>query len=177
MADFIQALDPSKLVLVGSAMSFVTSVFVAPVYNLPIFLFGMLAQESPDALQSLKAFTFMLGGSIFFDVIWLSNNSQNWFIKTITILILILKLPTVLAFATALRQRGASFSGLGVRGNDLSGATVWSMPGGFTSFGGGGRDGYQNVEDPAEGPKPLSVPPQPAQPVPAPAAPGAYQTV
>ena len=84
----------------------------------------------------------MLGGSILYDVIWLSNNSQNWFIRTVTVLILLLKVrspphshfgyvsktrcaqfPTVLAFATALRQRGASFSGLGIRGNDLSGAT------------------------------------------------------
>ena len=52
------------------------------------------------------------------------------------------------------------------------------MPGGFTSSFGGGRDGYQNVEDPVDGPKPLSVPPtQSAQPATAPAAPGAYQTV
>ena len=36
-------------------MSFVTSAFTAPAYNLPIFLFGMLAQESQEALQSLQA--------------------------------------------------------------------------------------------------------------------------
>ena len=56
---------------------------------------------------------------------------------------------------------------------------VWSMPGGFTSnF--SGRDGYQNVEDPAPAPKPsLSVPPPqpPPQPAPPQTAPGAYQNV
>ena len=36
-------------------MSFVTSAFNAPVYNLPIFLFGVLAQESSEAIQSLQA--------------------------------------------------------------------------------------------------------------------------
>ena len=36
-------------------MSFVTSAFSAPVYNLPIFLFGMLAHESQEAVQSLQA--------------------------------------------------------------------------------------------------------------------------
>ncbi|KAI0801264.1 hypothetical protein C8Q74DRAFT_479854 [Fomes fomentarius] len=195
MADFVQALDPSKLVLVGTALSFATSAFVAPAYNLPIFLFGVLAQESSEAIQSLQAFTAVLAASILYDVIFLANNTQHWFIKLLNILLLILKLPTVAAFATALRQRGGSFSGLNIRGNDLSGPTgefgtlvrpndpelpvpVWSMPGGFTSsFGSSGRDGYQNVEDPAEGPKPLSVPPShPAQPAPQ-TAPGAYQNV
>ncbi|KAH9944383.1 uncharacterized protein BXZ73DRAFT_96871 [Epithele typhae] len=181
MADFIQALDPSKLVLAGTTLSFVTSAFHAPVYNLPIFLFGMLAQESQDAIQSLRAFTMLLTGSVVYDIIWMSRNSQNWFVKLVTILILIVKLPTALAFATALQQRGSSFPGLGIRGNDLSGPTVWSMPGGFTSnF--GGRDGYQNVDEPAPGPKPLSVPPSQPQPPSAPPqappqAPGAYQNV
>ncbi|EJF66697.1 hypothetical protein BD309DRAFT_854155 [Dichomitus squalens] len=123
MADFIQALDPSKLAIVGTAMSFVTSAFVAPVYNLPIFLFGVLSQESSEAIQSLRAFTFLLGGSILYDIIWMSNNSQHWFVRLLTVLLLILKLPTIFAFATALRQRGGSFSGLNIRGNDLSGAT------------------------------------------------------
>ena len=36
------------------AMSFVTTVFSAPVYNFPIFLFGVLAQEASEAIQSLQ---------------------------------------------------------------------------------------------------------------------------
>lgn len=36
------------------ALSFVTSAFDAPVYNLPIFLFGTYAQESAEAVQSLQ---------------------------------------------------------------------------------------------------------------------------
>ncbi|KAI0669900.1 hypothetical protein C8Q78DRAFT_1079809 [Trametes maxima] len=176
MADFVQALDPSKLVLVGTALSFVTSAFSAPVYNLPIFLFGTYAQEAPEAVQSLKTFTFLLAGSMFYDIVWMFNNSQHWFTKLLTILLLILKIPTAFSFVTALQQRGTQFSGLGIRGSDLSGATVWSMPGGFTS---GGREGYQNVDSPTNGPKPLSVPPtQPVQPPqPAPSNPSAYQTV
>ena len=35
----------------------------------------------------------------------------------------LLQVPTVLAFTASLRQRGAQFAGLGIRGNDLSGAT------------------------------------------------------
>ncbi|KAI0756988.1 hypothetical protein C8Q80DRAFT_70131 [Daedaleopsis nitida] len=181
MADFIQGLDPSKLVLVGAALSFVASASVAPAYNLPIFLFGLIAQESQDALLSLKVFTGMLTASILYDIIWMFNgHRQHWLITLLLVLILLLKFPTALSFVTALRQRGASFSGLNIRGNDLGGPTVWSMPGGFSTSFGGGRDGYQNVEDPPEGPRPLSVPPsQPphAQPVPTPApVPGTYQS-
>ncbi|OBZ79775.1 hypothetical protein A0H81_01132 [Grifola frondosa] len=176
MADFIQALDPSKLVLIETVLSFATSAFDAPVYNLPIFLFGIYAQENSEAIQSLKAFTGLVGGSLIYDIIWMAKHEQNWFVRMLTIMILILKVPTALAFVTALHQRGAQFSGLGFRGNDLSGATVWSMPGGFTSpLGGGARNGYQTVNDPVEPPKPTGGAPPTvnAQPT----APGAYQSV
>ncbi|CDO71564.1 hypothetical protein BN946_scf184911.g34 [Trametes cinnabarina] len=176
MADFIQALDPSKLVIAGTALSFITSGFSAPSYNLPIFLFGIYVQEASEAVQSMRAFTFLLGGSMFYDIIWMFSNTQHWFIKFLSILLLLLKIPTTFAFVTAFQQRGGQFSGLGFRGNDLSGATVWSMPGGFTS---GGRDGYQNVDSPVDAPKPLSVPPAPPAPpaAAAPSNPGAYQSV
>lgn len=48
------------------------------------------------------------------------------------------------------------------------------MPGGFTS--GGGRDGYQSVDDPAEVQPALPKRGPPAPPTPQPA-PGAYQSV
>ncbi|KIP11954.1 hypothetical protein PHLGIDRAFT_98655 [Phlebiopsis gigantea 11061_1 CR5-6] len=183
MADFLQALDPSKLVLVEAVLSFATSAFAAPVYNLPIFLFGTLAQESAEAIQSLQAFTFLVSASIVYDIIWLAKNEQSWFIRLLTILILILKVPTALAFAFSLRQRGAQFAGLpggfNIRGTSLPGATVWSMPGGFTSSG-AGAGGYQSVDDPEPTPTPYSaaapVSKQPANNQ-APSAPGAYHSV
>ncbi|GJE86116.1 hypothetical protein PsYK624_021960 [Phanerochaete sordida] len=174
MADFIQALDPAKLVLVGTCLSFATSAFAAPSYNLPIFLFGHIAQESSEAIQSLQLFTALLTASGIYDIVWLARNEQNWFMRLLTILILILKVPTALAFATSLRQRGAQFGGLGIRANDLAGATVWSMPGGFTS--GGGSGGYQSVDDPEPTPTPRAAAPPPANHQQQ-SAPGAYQSV
>ncbi|KAI0814957.1 hypothetical protein BC629DRAFT_826329 [Irpex lacteus] len=139
MADFIQALDPAKLVLVETALSFATSAFAAPVYNLPIFLFGTYAQEASEAIQSLQTFTILVAASALYDIIWLARHEQNWLIRILSILILILKVrsyymhvihhltstqaPTVLAFAAALRQRGTQFSGLSFTGNNLNGAT------------------------------------------------------
>ncbi|KIK70997.1 hypothetical protein GYMLUDRAFT_33101 [Collybiopsis luxurians FD-317 M1] len=163
-------LDPSKLVLFTTAFSFILSGFAVPPYNLPVFLFGVYAQENAEAFLSLQVFTALLGASFFYDVVWMIRNDQHGFVKFLSILLLIFKIPTFFAFAVAARQRGAQFGGLGVRGNDFSGPTVWSMPGGFTS----GRDGYQNVDDevPAQ-PAPAAAPPPP----PAPTAPAAYQTV
>ncbi|KZP31341.1 hypothetical protein FIBSPDRAFT_1037785 [Athelia psychrophila] len=180
MAEFLQQLDPSKLVIVGSALSLVTSAFTAPSYNLPIFLFGTYVSEATEAAQSLQTFVAATAASMVLDIIFLSRNEQNWFIKLITIVILILKLPTFLVFGQALRQRGPGLGGLGINAGDLSGPTVWSMPGGFTS---GGREGYQNVdEEPqARAPPPRSAAPRSTAPPPAPAsdhsAPGAYQSV
>jgi len=67
--DFIQGLDPSKLVFGGvvsdpafyiplswfsQALSFLLSLSSAPQYNLAIYLFGTYAQEQNEAIQSLK---------------------------------------------------------------------------------------------------------------------------
>ncbi|KAF9652021.1 hypothetical protein BDM02DRAFT_3061464, partial [Thelephora ganbajun] len=123
MADFIQTLDPSKLVFFGTVLSAVIAPFTSPAYNLPIFLFGTLVQEVSDVPQSLRSFVALLGGSIVLDIIWLTQNSQGAFTRAITIIILISKVPTWLAFANGLRQAGGSFGGLNIGGRDLGGAT------------------------------------------------------
>ncbi|KAG0708850.1 hypothetical protein DFH29DRAFT_344326 [Suillus ampliporus] len=166
MADFIQALDPAKLLLAETALAFIISPFTVPAYNLPIFLFGSYVQESSDAAQSLTLFAGLLSGSIFYDVLWMFNNEQGGFLRFLTIILFLLKIPTAGAFLIAMRQRGGQFPGIGT---DINGPTVWSMPGGFTS---GSRDGYQTVADDTPRPsKAASVPaPQPAS------QPGAYQS-
>jgi len=182
MAEWLQQLDPSKLVLGETVLAFAISPFTSPSYNLPIFLFGMYAQENTESIQSLQTFTGLVGVSVVFDIIYMAQNQQNWFSRMITIFILILKLPTFFAFALALRQRGSQFAGLGIRGADLGGPTVWSMPGGFTS--GGDHQGYQTVdEEPIQTPKGPTSQGRPQGPPPAPGAqpsapaPGIYQSV
>ncbi|KAJ3800729.1 hypothetical protein GGU11DRAFT_772197 [Lentinula aff. detonsa] len=171
--DFLQGLDPSKLALFGAGFSFFLSGFSAPPYNLPIFLFGIYAQENADsAFLSLQTFTGLLGASVFYDIVWMAKNEQGGFTKFLSILLLLVKIPTFLAFGLAARQRGVQFSGLGIRGNDISGPTVWAMPGGFSS-----TAGYQNVDDetpPQPAPRPAAPP---SGPPPAQTAPGAYQSV
>ncbi|KAG2366521.1 hypothetical protein BDR07DRAFT_1274314 [Suillus spraguei] len=170
MADFIQALDPAKLLFAETALAFIISPFTVPAYNLPIFLFGSYVQESSDAVQSLSLFAGLLPMSIFYDVLWMIRNEQGGFLRFLTIILLLLKIPTTGAFLIAMRQRGGQFPGLGL-GTDINGPTVWSMPGGFTS---GGRDGYQTVDDdtPRAPSKVSSAPaPQPASQS------GAYQSV
>jgi len=175
MADFVQGLDPSKLVFFGTVLSAVIAPFSSPSYNLPIFLFGTLVQEVPDAPQSLRSFIALLGASVVFDIIWLARNQQGVLTRILTIVLLISKVPIWLAFANGLRQAGGSFGGLNIGSRDLGGATVWSMPGGFTST----ASGYQPVDEPAQ-PQNVSRPPVPA-PAPAPtqsqAQSGTYQSV
>ncbi|EIN13739.1 hypothetical protein PUNSTDRAFT_29854, partial [Punctularia strigosozonata HHB-11173 SS5] len=104
--DFVQNLDPSKLVLVETALSFLISPFASAPYNLPIFLFGTYAQENAEAAQSLRTFLGLVGGSALFDIIWMTRTSQSFLIKTVQIIVLVLKFPLFLTFASALRQRG-----------------------------------------------------------------------
>ncbi|KAI9460573.1 hypothetical protein BJY52DRAFT_1262426 [Lactarius psammicola] len=163
MADFVQGLDASKLILAEAALSFVVSPFSAPAYNLPIFLFGLYVQGSQDATPiSLQVFSGFLGASAVFDIIWFTQNSQTVLIKLISILILILKGPTFFAFAGTLNSRGVS--GINLGGGEFGGTT------GFTS---GGREGYQTVESEIQRPAASSHPPTGNPP----SAPGAYQSV
>ncbi|KAF7320334.1 hypothetical protein MKEN_00818200 [Mycena kentingensis (nom. inval.)] len=174
--DAVQNLDPHKLILGLTALSFVLSPFSSPPYNLPISLFGVIVQslENTDG-QALQIFCALLGGSVVFDLVWVFSAQQSWFIRLLTILLLLLKIPTFFTFGAALRQRGGQFTGLNIRGGDLGGATVWdSMPGGF---GGGGHSGYQNLDDPVPSmPVAQPAPQQPQPPAPAAAA-QPYQTV
>ncbi|KAH7930978.1 hypothetical protein BV22DRAFT_999261 [Leucogyrophana mollusca] len=191
MADFVQGLDPGKLVFAETVLSFVVCPFTVPAYNLPIFLFGTYVHESSDAVQSLKTFTGILSVSVIYDIIWMAQNTQNGLLRMFSLIILLLKLPTTAAFLLALRQRGSQFPGLGT---DISGPTgmtycavikhtlthshhlVWSMPGGFTST---GREGYQTVDDEPRAPPP-QVKVHAAPPPPPPTGgtqPGAYQSV
>jgi len=168
MADFAQNLDASKLIFVEAVLSFVISPFTSAPYNLPIFLFGLYVQESQEVLpRSLQAFSGFLGASLLFDIIWLIQNHQNAVIRLISVLILLLKGPTFIAFAGTLSSRGVS--GINISGADFGSTTVWAMPGGFSSS---GREGYQTVESenerPVAGHPPAGNPPPP---------PGAYQAV
>jgi hypothetical protein len=139
--DFVQNLDPSKLALAATGLSFVLALGACPPYNLPILLFGCYAQENNAAVQSLQTFTTLLGVSFIFDIVWIIKNDQHGLFKFLSILLLLLKIPTFFAFLMSLRQRGGN---LGLSFADSTGPTVWSMPGGFTSS---EREGYQTVAD------------------------------
>ncbi|XP_006454347.1 hypothetical protein AGABI2DRAFT_60230, partial [Agaricus bisporus var. bisporus H97] len=104
--DFVQGLDPSKLVLGGVGLSFFLSLFSSPPYNLPIYLFGVYAQEQTEAIQSQQIFTGLLGASACFDVIWMIRNEQNGFTKFMTVVLALYKIPTFLSFLLVMRQRG-----------------------------------------------------------------------
>jgi hypothetical protein len=74
-----------------------------------MFLFGTYAQESGEGSQSLQVvsirtyscrmlvlttvsqFTTMVGISFIFDIIWMARNSQIWFARLLTIVILLVK--------------------------------------------------------------------------------------
>ncbi|KAF8745563.1 hypothetical protein AX14_006885 [Amanita brunnescens Koide BX004] len=140
--DFVQRLDASKLLLAETLLSFGLSLFSSPPYNLPIFLFGTYVQENADAIQSLQTFTALLGASVLFDLVWIFKNEQSGLIRLMTIILTLLKIPTAFVFVNTVRERHLHTVGFG--GFDSAGATVWSMPGGFTS---NERSGYQTVDD------------------------------
>ncbi|KAK2461910.1 hypothetical protein APHAL10511_006373 [Amanita phalloides] len=169
--DFIQRLDPSKLIFVETLLSFGLSLFSSPPYNFPLFLFGTYIQDNSDAVLSLQMFTTLLGASILFDAIWILNHDQSGIIRFITAILMLLKMPTFIVFIAVARDRQAHTNGFGRL--DSTGATVWSMPGGFTSS---EREGYQPVdEERAHGNNPVKPTSTPIVHTTAQPPPGAYQ--
>jgi len=151
--EYIQTLDPIRLVLAGTALSFITAGFGDMTVNFPLYLGGygfLLVGQQVEGADALQTLLILLASSTIFDIVHLTIH-LNWFLRLLNVLQLILKVPTCLSLAVALRSKG----NLGIRGSDLSGPTVWSMPGGFTSA---GREGYQEVDDeaPAPAPKPAA---------------------
>jgi len=163
MADFIENMDSKLLLYVGSGISFINSAFTSPVYNFPLYLFSIYAYERENSNDSLRYATGMLGVSMILDFIWLLITSgQKGFNKAFSIILLILKAPTVLALLNLLRTRGAGFN-LGEAGSLSAGNTIWSMPGGFGSSGGYQAVGGDRDEDLEHG-RPVPPPRQAAPP-------------
>ncbi|KZO93551.1 hypothetical protein CALVIDRAFT_540001 [Calocera viscosa TUFC12733] len=185
------ALDVRALLQVQAALSFATAAFHNPSYNLALFLFGVYAVDQTTLNEPLRLFAGMLAVSLVWDLIWMIRNSQAILVRLISILILILKVPTLSTTVASLRQRGdylASRLGTG----DLGGSTIWTMPGGFTR-----QAGYDSLDsgeaagpyaDTSAGPADVSripqvvnaprpPPPQSRPQPPSGAAPGAYESV
>ncbi|KAF8604969.1 hypothetical protein BDV93DRAFT_521861 [Ceratobasidium sp. AG-I] len=147
----LQQLDPNSLVFALTTLSFITSPFKAPHYNLPVNLFGLYALDKTESNEPLRLYTGMTGVSIIFDIVYMWRHEQNGFIKFLTIILTVAKVPTFLIMLQTLKARGdqyASSIGAGVGG--FQSQTVWSMPGGYR------QSGYETVGDDLEG----GVPPQ-----------------
>ncbi|CAE6422354.1 unnamed protein product [Rhizoctonia solani] len=131
----LQQLDPNSMVLALTTLSFVTSPFRSPRYNLPISLFGIYALDKTESNEPLRLFTAMEGISVVFDIVYMWRHDQNGFIKLLTMVLTLGKIPTFLVLLQTLKARGDQFA------HSVSGAagfqsqTVWSMPGGFRQSG------------------------------------------
>ncbi|KZT52403.1 hypothetical protein CALCODRAFT_415213, partial [Calocera cornea HHB12733] len=103
-------------------LSFLTAAWHSPPYNLALFLFGLYAVDQTNVNEPLRLFAGMLALSLVWDLVWMIRHSQGILIRLISILILILKVPTLSTTVASLRQRGdylASRLGTG----DLGGST------------------------------------------------------
>ncbi|KAG8994647.1 hypothetical protein FRB90_000371 [Tulasnella sp. 427] len=157
------ALDVSALVLIQTSLAFITAPFTSPTYNFPLFLFGVYASENKESNEPLRLFSALVGLSVLFDFIWLLRHDYNGLIGFVVVIAMIGKIPTFYSILIALRHRGLAFGSVLGRGGDdpIAGNanTVWAMPGGF----GGGKPGYQNIDQDLE-----TAPGAPSQPPPPP---------
>ncbi|KAG8930254.1 hypothetical protein FRC03_008768 [Tulasnella sp. 419] len=166
MSNPFQNLDSASLILVQTSFAFIVSPFTAPVYNLPLFLFGFYAVDKTDSNDPLRLFSGLLGLSVLFDVIWLMRQDHHALIGFLIVVNMLIKIPTFLSLLAALRHRGDSLGSFGRgEGGSLGGNTVWSMPGAFSA----NKPGYQNIEDdleegaqPATSTRPTAPPPGPS---------------
>ncbi|KAF9974402.1 hypothetical protein BGZ73_002200 [Actinomortierella ambigua] len=103
-----------------------------PVYNLPLFLFGLYAYQNRDSIDPLKQFSMFTALSIILDITWLLLNELSLG-YVLTIVSLILKPLTLVSVFHLLKLRREPFG------------TNWSSLG---PYGGDGYGRYQSLGDP-----------------------------
>ncbi|KAF8679710.1 hypothetical protein RHS04_04577 [Rhizoctonia solani] len=100
----------------------------------------------------------MEGVSVLFDIIYMWRHEQNGFIKLLTIILTLGKIPTFFILLQTLKARGDQYAHSISGGGGFQSQTVWSMPGGFR------QGGYDPVGDDLEGAAPQPPPPRNVQP-------------
>ncbi|ELU41435.1 hypothetical protein AG1IA_04526 [Rhizoctonia solani AG-1 IA] len=150
----LQQLDPNSLTLALTTISFVTSPFEAPRYNLPIHLFGIYALDKTESNEPLRLFTAMEGVSVLFDIIYMWRHEQNGHMRH-RLLQIHQTFDHNIDFGKA---RGDQYAHSISGGGGFQSQTVWSMPGGFR------QGGYDPVGDDLEGAAPQPPPPRNVQP-------------
>ncbi|CED85499.1 hypothetical protein [Phaffia rhodozyma] len=145
--------DTRKLLSTQASLALFLSPFKTPRYNLELFLFGIIANELQTTNQPLRLFAGFLGLSLFpVDLIWLIRygHRQSFLIWTLTLVHMLLKIPTFYSTVVTLRERGdetyAQAPGIdvpflasrGINLNTGSTQTVWqasdmeaAIPGGY----------------------------------------------
>ncbi|SCV68455.1 BQ2448_576 [Microbotryum intermedium] len=133
LIDGLTSLDLSRLLGGHAVLSLLTNLSNAPVWNLPLSLYGLVvvSHHADDGGDSIRQFAALYAFSFFLDALWLLSNqtyTATWFFIVVNFL---LKPVTLLSTLGHLRQRGyATFN--------LPGG--FSLPGASDHF--GGHDGF-----------------------------------
>lgn len=137
------SLDLVRLLQFQAVLSTAAGVGTTPQYNLPIFLYGLIASGQDDA--HLSNFTALLALSAALDIVWLvaRRGTYGTFSALCTVALLTSKLVTFLAAQAQLGNRGQPAF-------PTTGETIWAaaMPGGFTAQtrGHGDQSGQQSYQ-------------------------------
>lgn len=106
----------------------------------PLGSFGVIAEALQSTNHPLRLFAGFLAFSGVLDIVWFVRNShrQGWFTLLLSIVALVLKVPTFAAVIGSLRARGDNFYSsipsveISSRGVHLSSSEpIWSAPGDF----------------------------------------------
>ncbi|ORY85343.1 hypothetical protein BCR35DRAFT_302811 [Leucosporidium creatinivorum] len=178
-------LDISRLLLAHAGLSLVSSLSNAPVWNLPLALYGLVIsskEDSADAGEAIRNFSLLFGVSALLDFFWLvGGNTPSTLAWFLIVLNFLLKPVTLLSALGHLRERGHHFDlpgGFSIPGTNNGGSggfppsqqrpneTLWSAPPQQSSY----HQSSESFDAPRPAPPRTSAPP-----VSAPAAAPAYQ--
>ncbi|KAI7851900.1 hypothetical protein BDC45DRAFT_571487 [Circinella umbellata] len=113
---FAQQTNLATLIGLHLGLSLFGSIATCPIYNLPIYFFGIWAYNYHDSNAPLKTFTGVLALSIILDVLWFilhggGRHEESGFVfcMVMNIISLIGKPITVFAAINTIQSRGDSF--------------------------------------------------------------------
>ncbi|GAA5835193.1 hypothetical protein JCM11251_006640 [Rhodosporidiobolus azoricus] len=128
-------LDPSLLLRAHTLLSGLAALSSAPIWNIPVSLYGLavIHQEGAQAGEAVRTFIAVLGGSFLLDVIWFVSNSTHGLARLVVLLNLLLKPVTIFSTLAHLRSRGEH--GPSFQGFSVPSSISDRIPGGFPPFG------------------------------------------
>ncbi|GAA6032836.1 hypothetical protein JCM8097_000820 [Rhodosporidiobolus ruineniae] len=129
--------DVSRLLVAHTALSGLASLSNAPVWDIPVALYGLVTVQNldgPNGADAARTFIAIFAGSLALDLIWFVSNSTHGLARLLLLLNILLKPLTLISTLSQLSSRGEGMN-LPTGGFSVPSSITNRIPGSFPPYG------------------------------------------